>query len=330
MAFKIAFLGSPVFAAKHLEALLQSGAALAGVITAPDKPKGRSLALQPTPVRLLAEKAGLSVLTPTNINHPDVLAVLRSWEVNVIVLVAFGQILKDAVLDLPPLGCINVHPSLLPLYRGAAPMQRAIMDGKTETGVTICKMARPLDSGDILLARQEPIRPEDTYGTLHDRLAAMGCDLLIEALKDLASGRAKAVPQDHAQATFAPKIKKEDERIAWSKPAVSIRDLIRALNPAPGASAVLRRGKEQETVKIWSAREGDASSGASPGDILQADAQGLRVAAGKGSLWIDEIQPASKAKMPIAAWLSGHKIRKGDTFEQKQLFCPRRGRHHCR
>ncbi len=315
MAFKIAFLGSPAFAARHLEALLQSGAHLAGVITAPDKPKGRSLALQPTPVRALAEQAGLPVLTPANINAPEVLAVLRSWEVNVIVLVAFGQILRDAVLALPPLGCINVHPSLLPLYRGAAPMQRAIMDGKKETGVTICKMARPLDSGDILLARPEAIRPEDTYGTLHDRLAALGCDLLIEAIKDLASGRAKAIPQDHAKATFAPKIKKEDERIAWEKPAAALRDLMRALNPAPGASAVLRRGNKQETVKIWSAREAGPSADAAPGDILQADAQGLRVAAGKGSLWIDEIQPASKAKMPIASWLSGHPIGKGDAFE---------------
>ena len=156
---------------------------------------------------------------------------------------------------MPPLGCVNVHPSLLPEYRGAAPIQRAIMDGKAGTGVTICKMVRKLDSGDILLTQTEPIRPEDTYGTLHDRLARLGADLLVEAMKSLASGKERPVPQDDARSTYAPKISKADEMIRWEKPAAVVRNAVRALNPVPGASSVLVRAGKREPLKIWSARD---------------------------------------------------------------------------
>lgn len=316
MAFHVVFLGSPEFAAVSLQKLLETGATVAGVVTAPDRPKGRELKLHPTPVRMLADKAGVPVLTPADVNAPEALAAIRAWKPNVIVVAAFGQILKQELLDMPPLGCVNVHPSLLPEYRGAAPIQRAIMDGKAGTGVTICKMVRKLDSGDILLMEPQSINPEDTYGTLHDRLARVGADLLVEALKSLASGKESSVPQDDARATYAPKITKADETLRWDKPASAVRNRIRALNPAPGAAGILVRAGKREPLKIWSAREDSAKPAqGTAGSIVEIRPGALRVAAGSGSLWIEEIQSASKARMPIAQWLQGHPVQPGDHFE---------------
>ncbi len=309
MAFKIVFLGSPEFAVISLRKLLETGATLAGVVTAPDRPKGRTLQAQATPVRLLAEQAGIPVLAVPDVNAPAVLEKLRSWQPNVIVLVAFGQILKDPILQLPPLGCVNVHPSLLPLYRGAAPMQRALLEGKKETGVTICKMVCKLDAGDILAQQATTIEDRDTFGLLHNRLANLGAELLIEALKALASGTQCAAPQDDAKATYAPKLTREEEFIRWDRPAAQIHNLVRALNPAPGASASLMRGKALEELKIWAVREDTAAGdGDAYGTVLETGKTGFRVATGKGSLWIEEIQSPSKARMPVARWLPGHPL----------------------
>ena len=316
MAFRIGFLGSPEFAAVSLKKLLETGAIVAGVVTAPDRPKGRSLKSQPTPVSILAQQAGLPVLTPPDVNVPEVVQTLRSWHVNIIIVVAFGQILKEPLLDLPPLGCINLHPSLLPLYRGAAPIQRALMEGRTQTGVTVARMVRKLDAGDILAQQREVIRPGDTFGLLHHSLADTGAELLVEVLKALASGTHKAVAQDEAEATYALKLKREEEFIRWENPASQIRNLVRALNPAPGAASVLLYNTAREEVKIWSVREDEAvSRKAVAGTILEVGKTGMRVMTGRGSLWIQEIQSASRAKMPIAQWLLGHPVRMGDGFQ---------------
>ncbi len=272
--------------------------------------------LQPTPVRLLAEEAGLPVQTPEDVNTPKVLETLRAWAPNVIVVVAFGQILKKPVLELPPLGCVNVHPSLLPRYRGAAPMQRAIMDGQTETGMTICRMVRKLDSGDILLQQRMPIGQDENFAGLHDRLADSGADLLVEALKSLASGRAEGKPQDDAAATYAPKIEARDEWIRWCLPAEEIRNLVRALDTRPGARATLASAGKKQEVKIWSARceRGDGPA-ALAGTITQVSPDRLIVATGGGLLNILEIQSAGKTRMPVQQWLIGHRVREGDAFE---------------
>ena len=319
MAFHVGFFGTPQFAAVSLHRLLESGVTIAGVITAPDRPRGRSLQVQPSPVGVLANQAGIPVLAHADVNTEEVLQTLISWRLNVIVVVAFVQILKAPILNLPPLGCINVHPSLLPRYRGAAPMQRALMDGQTKTGVSLCKMVRKLDAGDILLCQPHAIDPEDTLGTLYDRLALLGADLLVEALKELASGKARPVPQEESAATYAPKLKKEEEILRWDRSAGEIRNLVRALNPAPCASATLLRSGKKEEVKIWSVREEtqqkEESQDEPAGTVLEVSPQAMRVAAGRGSLWIQEIQSASRSRMTAEQWLQGHPVKVGDRFE---------------
>ncbi len=344
MTFQIVFLGSPEFAAVSLQKLIEARVCVRGVVTMPDRPKGRKMVVCPTPVRLLAQKHLLPVITPQDVNAPDALNQIRGWRPDVIVVAAFGQILHQPLLDMPRLGCINVHPSLLPLYRGASPIRRAIMDGQAMTGVTICKMVRKLDSGDILLTRSHAIGPQDNFGILHDRLAAMGADILVEALQKLEAGTLSGVPQNDAGATYAPKITKEEESIQWNWPAGRIQNLVRALDPAPGASAILAHGpaglagvKQKEGIKIWSVEaaldcsaavpdsgsrgtsaaqtQDDSSSVPVAGTIVEVHSKGLRVAAGEGSLWIKTIQPVSKSRMDVSQWLLGHAVSPGDRFE---------------
>lgn len=308
---RIVFMGTPGLAGASLEALLRAPAVrVVAVVTQPDRPKGRELRLQPSPVKEIALSARLPVLQPLRAREESFLAALRDAQPELIAVAAFGQLLPQALLDLPRLGCLNVHTSLLPRYRGAAPIQWAIANGESETGVTIMKMDAGLDTGDILVQRSTPILAEDNGETLHNRLAQIGADLLVETIPGYAAGRVKSRPQDHALATLAPKIKKEDGRIAWGEPATTIGNRVRAFTPWPGVFTFLPALPRPQLLKIWRAEPIEAG-GSEPGRLLPLSRDGMVVACGVGALKISELQIEGGRRMRVSEFLLGRPLAPG-------------------
>ncbi|MCW8195552.1 methionyl-tRNA formyltransferase [Proteobacteria bacterium 005FR1] len=302
---RIVFAGTPEFAADYLSALLNSPHQLIAVYTQPDRPAGRGKKLSPSPVKKLALEHGLPVHQPASLRREEAQQELAALEADVMVVVAYGLILPQAVLDLPRLGCLNVHASLLPRWRGAAPIQRAIEAGDRETGVTIMQMDAGLDSGVMLATAACPIEPSDTAATLLQGLASLGKDPLLEALNQLAAGTAQPVPQDDSLATYASKIDKAEAAIDWALDARAIDRKIRAFNPFPVAFSQL----DDQRVKVYRAKPSDLSGGGSPlpGTILSLDGRGIMVQCGRGSLQIEELQLPGKRPMTAKEVLLGNR-----------------------
>lgn len=315
MRRKIVFMGTAELACASLNALAAApGFEVVAVVTQPDRPKGRALRLQPSPVKEAALRAGLSVLQPERARDTAFGEELRRLEPDLIVVAAYGQLLPPAILTLPPHGCINVHASLLPKYRGAAPIQWAILNDDAETGVTIMKMAEKLDTGDILTQRATAITPGDTAASLHERLARIGAQLLVETLEKYVNNNISARPQIGAEATYARKITKEDGRLDWSQPARSLWNRVRAFTPWPGAFTTLPGGAKLRTVKIWRASVEESCASAS-GVVVQADKSGIVVACGGGcGLRIDELQLEGGRRLSAAEFLTGHPLCPGDRW----------------
>ncbi|MFO1476465.1 MAG: methionyl-tRNA formyltransferase [Verrucomicrobiota bacterium] len=304
---RVIFMGTPDLAGTCLRALLRApNLTVAGVVTQPDQPKGRGLKLQPSPVKTIALEAGLPVLQPERARTPGFLENLRDWKPGLIAVAAFGQILPPEILDLPPHGCLNVHTSLLPKYRGAAPIQYAILNGDPETGVTIMKMDPGLDTGPILSAESTPIRPEDNAASLHDRLAEIGGALLVRTIPEFVAGRIQPCPQPSEGVSHARKIRKEDGRIDWHRPAVAIWNQVRALTPWPGAFTYFPATPHPLLLKFWEARPEQAAG--EPGRILESGRNGLRVGCGEGSLRILSLQREGGRRMSAADFLAGHPL----------------------
>jgi methionyl-tRNA formyltransferase len=319
---KIVFFGTPQFAVPSLDAVLAVGEVVA-VVTRADRPRGRGLHVEPPAVARAANEYALEVLQPETLRDPAFVSRLRDLAPDIGVLVAYGRLVPPDVLAIPPRGIINVHPSLLPRYRGAAPVARAIAAGETETGVTILELSEELDAGDIILQRRVPIAPEDTTGTLTARLADEGAALLADALHLVEAGGAPRRPQDASQATWAPRLTREEAEIDWRRPASAIVNLVRACDPWPGAftSAHDRGGAPQE-LKIWRAAAAAAEDrtvlgGAQsppPGTVLRLptdERAPLVVAAGEGAVFVHEVQPAGGRRMSAAAYARGRAIEPG-------------------
>lgn len=305
---RIVFMGTPDFAVPSLKALIASGHEVCGVFTQPDKPKSRGMKLQPSPVKEHSLSIGLPVFQPAKMRDGEALGILRELEPELIVVAAYGKILPPEILELPRLGCVNVHSSLLPKYRGAAPINWAILNGEDETGVTIMYMAEGLDTGDILAQRSTPININENAAELFSRLADLGAELLIEVLEQLDRGTAAAVPQDDNLSCYAPMLSKELSPMDWAKTARQLHDQVRGLYPWPAATAIL------DTVRCKIVRTGlpGEHSGQVPGTVLQADKRGLRISCGDGEvLEILELQPDGKKAMAASAFLMGHPIQVG-------------------
>lgn len=308
---KIVFMGTPDFAVPTLDALSRSEFQVACVVTQPDRPKGRGQAARFPPVKQFALERGIPVLQPEKVNTPDFIEVLRGLAPDLAVVVAFGQILNSRALAVPRHFCLNLHASLLPKYRGAAPINRAIINGERETGATTMKMDAGMDTGDILLTRVVPIKDSDNAQTLHDTLSAAGADLVLETVRRLERGTLASTPQDPAQATYAAKLKKEDGLICWNKSAGQIRDLVRGLEPWPGAYAFYKSMR----IRICEAETAPGDPGDEPGTVVRVSDYGIEVGTARGRAVITRLQPESKKPMPAKSFLQGHPLRKGDRFE---------------
>jgi methionyl-tRNA formyltransferase len=306
---RIVFFGTPEFAVASLRALVRERFTVAGVVTQPDKPHGRSRStLVPPPVKTAALEAGLPVLQPTRPVGDLFLAALRRLEPDLGVVVAYGHILRREVLDAPPRGMINVHASLLPRFRGAAPIQHAILAGDRETGISIMRMEEGLDSGPVLHRLATPIGDGETAGTLTPRLAALGATALVEALSLLSAGSVKPQPQDESRATYAPKVSRESARLDWSRDAAAVERQIRAFDPLPGAWTTL----DGAPVKLFGALPAVGSG--DPGAVLAASDR-LVIAAGSGALAVREVQPAGRNRLTVEEWVRGRGISAGSRFE---------------
>jgi methionyl-tRNA formyltransferase len=306
---RIVFFGTPSLAVASLQALVNDGFTIASVVTQPDKPQGRSRSvLVPPPVKVAAQSHGIPVLQPIRPMGDVFSTSLRRLEPDLGIVVAYGHILRPEILSLPSKGMINVHASLLPRYRGAAPIQHAILRGETETGISIMQMEAGLDSGPIIHRVSTDIDGDETAGALAARLADIGAMALVEALSLISGGLARPQPQDHAKATYAPKIDREMARLVWQRDAATLARQIRAFDPAPGAWATLNGS----VVKLFAAREVPGTG--EPGTVLSAGDRVI-VAAGRGALAVQEVQPAGKARMPVEAWVRGRGIAPGGRFE---------------
>lgn len=304
---RVIFMGTPDFAVPSLEALLTKHEVVL-VVTQPDKPKGRGKKMVPTPVKACALEHGIPVLQPEKVKEPEFVEQLRSYEPDLIAVTAFGQILNEPILEMPKYGCINVHGSLLPKYRGAAPMQWSIIDGEKVTGITTMYMAKGLDSGDMLLKAEVEITDEDTFATIHDKMAVTGANLLLDTLDQLEAGTLERTPQDHDAATYAPMITKETGHIDWSKNRQDIINLIRGLNPVPAAYTIY----EEEVLKIFGAVLSDVQAdGAANGEIVAVVKKGFVVKCGDGCLLITEVQARGGKRMMTDAYLRGHAMKEG-------------------
>ena len=304
----IVFAGTPEFAAASLEALLDAGHDIKLVLTQPDRPAGRGLKPQPSAVKRLAQARNRDVLQPATLNETAVLEAIAAARPQALVVAAYGQILPPALLRLPQRGCLNVHASLLPRWRGAAPIQRALLAGDTQTGITIMQMDEGLDTGAILLQEPVVIAADDTAGTLHDKLAALGARLIVRALE----APPLPQPQDASRATYAARITKGDAEIDWGRTAPEIERQVRALDPAPGAQSRL----DGLVLKIWRARSGPGIA-AAPGTVYAAAADGIVVACGTGTLRILELQRAGGRRLSAQAFLSGFRLAHGASFGTK-------------
>lgn len=311
MPLPIVFMGTADLACASLQALLAApGLRVVAVVSQPDKPRGRDLKLQPTPVKAVATAAHLPVLQPARARDPEFLEQLRALGPELIVVAAYGQILPQSLLDLPKFGCLNVHTSLLPRYRGAAPIQWAILDGLAETGVTIMQMDAGLDTGPILTQRTTPIAPTDNAQTLHDRLAVLGGELLVQTIPDWVAGRLTPRPQPAEGVTLARKITKEDGLMDWSQPAVVLWNRVRGFTPWPGAFTYLPGAAKPVLLKIWSAQVEEQRSG-QPGEVLQADRHGIVVGCGQQALRLLEVQREGGRRLGVADFLAGHPLAPG-------------------
>ena len=302
---KILFMGTPDFAAGSLKSLIDAGYEITAVVTQPDRPKGRSGQPVFSPVKEVAVAAGIPVLQPVRIKNPEETAKLLEYPADIYVIAAFGQILSKEILDQPRLGCINVHASLLPKYRGASPIQRVILDGEKETGITIMQMNEGLDTGDILYKKSLELASDETFETLHDRLMNLGGEALLEALPLIEEGKITPVIQDDSLSNYAPLIKKEDGKIDWKKTSDQLYAQVRAFNPWPGAFT--RQGGK--VLKIWGAEPAEGKG--NPGEIIEVDKKSFTVACGEGALKIVSLQPEGKKKMDTASFLLGNKIETG-------------------
>jgi methionyl-tRNA formyltransferase len=308
---RIIFMGTAELACASLLALAREPHfSVVAVVTQPDRPKGRALKLHPSPVKEVALATALPVLQPARAREEAFIDDLRQLHPDLIVVVAYGQILPQAILDLPRCGCLNVHTSLLPRHRGAAPIQWAILDGDTTTGVTIMKMDAGLDTGPILSQQTTPIHDEDNSQTLHDRLAQIGAALLVQTVRDHEAGKIVPVPQPVEGVTYARKIKKEDGLLDWAQPARVLWNRVRAFTPWPGASTHLPAAAHPALLKVWVAEIAEESG--TPGTILRADKSGIVVACGHHSLRILELQPESGRRMTAEEFLPGHHLKPGD------------------
>lgn len=302
---RLVFMGTPDFAVPSLQKLIDLGEKPVAVVTQPDRPKGRGQRLAAPPVKLLAEKEGITVLQPVKVRAPEFSDVIRGLQPDLILVTAFGQILPRALLEIPRLGCINIHASLLPRYRGAAPINWCIIKGESETGITIMQMDEGLDTGDMLLKKTIPIGPEEDAQSLHDRLSAAGAEAMAEALELLLLGRLAPEKQDDSLSSYAPMLKKEDGRIDWGRDSGEICNLVRGLTPWPGAFTLLG----DKTLKICRCRV--AGGEGYPGTILQADRSGLVIACGDGSILVEELQLEGKKRLSTKDFLAGYNIKPG-------------------
>ncbi|MCE5182313.1 MAG: methionyl-tRNA formyltransferase [Betaproteobacteria bacterium] len=307
---RLIFAGTPEFAAAALAALIDAGHEVALVLTQPDRPAGRGMKLLPSPVKQLALQHGLIVLQPATLKDVEIQAQLAAVNADAMIVAAYGLLLPLDVLTIPRFGCLNIHASLLPRWRGAAPIQRAILAGDPETGITIMQMNRGLDTGAMLLRMALPIAVQDTAETLHDKLSGLGATAIIAALQQMACGALHGQPQDDSMATYAAKLTKVEGLLDWRKSATELVRAVRAYNPFPVAQARF----QGETWRIWQANTIDRNSG-SPGEILQADKAGILVGCGEGALLLTEIQKAGGKRLPAASFLAGNPLKSGQKFD---------------
>ncbi|WP_346707981.1 methionyl-tRNA formyltransferase [Massilistercora timonensis] len=305
---RVIFMGTPDFSVGTLEALIRAGHQVVLAVTQPDKPKGRGGKMQFPPVKETALEHGIPVFQPRKVREPENIEELRKYQADVIVVVAFGQILPREILELTPYGCINVHASLLPSYRGAAPIQWAVINGETVSGVTTMQMDEGLDTGDMLLKTEVPLEPEETGGSLHDKLAAAGASLCVRTLKALEEGTVTPKKQGESPTAYASMLKKEMGEIRWEEPAISIERLIRGLNPWPSAYT----GWQDKTMKIWEAEVLEEDSGQEPGTVVRVDKDGFLVQTGKGLLKVTALQIPGKKRMEADAFLRGYSMEPGE------------------
>ncbi len=303
---RIVFMGTPRVAALSLERLVHSPHTVAGIVTQPDRPVGRGQKPAPSPVRSVAEKHGAPVLAPEKIRDPAFLTALTAWSPDIIVVVAYGRILPRQILELAPHGCLNVHYSLLPKYRGAAPVAWAVVNGEEKSGVTTMQLVEKMDAGSILLQREIAVSADETTASLQEKLAPIGADLLLETLAAIADGTVAPKSQDEASATYAPMIKKEDGKIDWSLPAAAIERRVRGFTPWPSAYTQF----QGTLLKIHRARVVEGESGA-PGEVVRASRSDLWVATGNGALALDEVQLENRKRVSAAEFLNGSRIEKG-------------------
>lgn len=311
---RILFMGTPEFAVPALTGLVKHGYPVIGVVTQPDRPRGRGRATALSPVKILAAALGLTVFQPERVRHPSFLETFQELAPDLVIVAAFGQILPKEIIFTPRLGCINIHPSLLPKYRGAAPINWALIRGEEKTGVTIMRMGEGVDSGAILLQEETPIGPSEVYGMLHDRLAKMGAELLLIALAMLQAGTLQPQPQDDLLATRAPRLSREDGLIHWENDHIGIVSLIRGLSPHPCAYTTLD-GKQ---LKIFIASAQTAAVTEAPGTVVGETAAGLRVAAGNGFVLLRELQLEGKKRLAVGDFLRGVRIIPGKVLGEEK------------
>ncbi len=308
MPYKIVFMGTPDFAVPALQAAHAAGHEISLVVTQPDRPRGRGRKVEPPPVKKAALTLGLPVTQPQSLRAETDQQVLQATDADFFIVVAFGHLLRESVLKMPKTGCINVHASLLPKYRGPAPIQWAVINGDRETGVTTMLIDKGLDTGDMLMTAREPIGPADTGGSIHDRLALRGAELLVQTLAAYADGTVRRTPQDHSAATYAPLLKKNDGLIDWKKPASRIEPFIRGMSPWPGAFTFWKNTR----LKIFRSEIDPAAGNGLPGTVLDGRPGRLTVATGEGALSILELQSASGSRLPASEFLRGFRITPGE------------------
>lgn len=323
---RVVFMGTPAFAVPTLQQLLNSEFSVVGVVCQPDRPSGRGKKIRVGPVKALALSQGIPVAQPEKMKDPRFMETLQAWEPDAIVVAAFGRILPKFILNLPPKGCLNVHGSLLPKYRGAAPIQWALIHGETETGITIMLMDEGMDTGAILQQEVIPIGPGETAGELARRMAQIGGVLLVSTLREWVAGTMISYPQNESEATFAPILKKEDGLIHWDQPARTIANRIRGLSPWPGGYTFLKRERwgiwKIEVVGpvtgIWRTASDNLQV---PGTITAVTKQAICVQTGQGNLNLLEIQPENKKRMNVSDYLAGHRVEEGMTFSKRDDDC---------
>lgn len=306
---RVVFMGTPDFACPTLQMLIDRGEDVIAVVTQPDRPKGRGQKTLPPPVKALAEKYGLPVLQPAKVRAPEFIETMMEMKPDVAVVVAFGQILPKALLEIPRFGCINVHASLLPRYRGAAPLNWCIINGETETGVTTMLMDVGLDTGAMLVKKATPIDPDEDTQSLHDRLSIIGAEALAETLELLLAGKLAPEKQDDSLSCYASMLKKEDGLIDWNRDAQIIKNKVRGMSPWPGAFTWLD-GKLVKIYRVWT-KEALPGGAGTPGTVLRADREGIVVACADGAVIIDELQLEGRKRLPAGEFLAGCKIAPG-------------------